>query len=122
MKVDRNVKIEIDIPDAIAEQLKLDARMGLEMIVLELYRREKISGGKAAELLGSATKLARRLRVPSADLIEWMNDKAEPPQWVFLRAVDIVLEETPPPAESDAGDPPAPREAAEGASRSGMWC
>ncbi|HYD55774.1 MAG TPA: hypothetical protein VEB41_02595 [Burkholderiales bacterium] len=77
---------------------------------------------KAAELLGSASKLARRLRVPSADLVEWMNDKGEPPQWVFLKAVDIVLEETPPPAESDAGDPPASRDAAEGESRSGMWC
>jgi predicted HTH domain antitoxin len=46
------VKIEIDIPDAIAEQLEFDAQVGREMIVLELYRREKISGGKAAELLG----------------------------------------------------------------------
>ena len=47
-----NVKIEIDIPDAIAEQLGFDAQVGREMIVLDLYRREKISGGKAAELLG----------------------------------------------------------------------
>ena len=46
------MKIEIDIPDAIAEQLEFDAQVGREMIVLELYRREKISGGKAAELLG----------------------------------------------------------------------
>jgi predicted HTH domain antitoxin len=47
-----NVKIEIDIPDAIVEQLGFDAQVGREIIVLELYRREKISGGKAAELLG----------------------------------------------------------------------
>jgi len=46
------VKIEIEIPDALAEQIEFDARAGKEMIVLELYRREKISGGKAAELLG----------------------------------------------------------------------
>jgi predicted HTH domain antitoxin len=46
------VKIEIEIPDALAEQLSFDAQVGKEMIVLELYRREKISGGKAAELLG----------------------------------------------------------------------
>jgi predicted HTH domain antitoxin len=46
------VKIEIEIPDALAEQVGFDAQAGKEMIVLELYRHEKISGGKAAELLG----------------------------------------------------------------------
>jgi hypothetical protein len=77
---------------------------------------------KAAELLGGTVKLAKRLRVPRSLLVEWMNDKAEPPPWVFLKAVDIVLDETPPPAVSDAPEPPAPREAAGGESRSGSWC
>ena len=46
------MKIEIEIPDALAERSQFDAQAGKEMIVLELYRREKISGGEAAELLG----------------------------------------------------------------------
>jgi predicted HTH domain antitoxin len=46
------VKIEIEIPDALVERLQFDAQASKEMIVLELYRREKISGGEAAELLG----------------------------------------------------------------------
>lgn len=77
---------------------------------------------KAAELLGGAAKLARRLRVPTSNLIEWMNEKSEPPSWVFLRAVDVLLDETPPPAESEPADPPSPRDSAGGEGRSGTWC
>ena len=29
---------------------------------------------------------------------------------IFLRAVDLIIEETPPPAESGPGEPPAPRD------------
>jgi len=76
---------------------------------------------KAAELVGGAAKLARRLRVPTSDLIEWMNEKRETPAWVFLRAVDVLLDETPPPAESDPSDPPSPRESAGSEGRSGTW-
>lgn len=68
---------------------------------------------KAAELVGGRAKLCRHLRVPAADLDKWIADKAAPPIGVFLRAVDLIIEETPPPAESSGpGDPPAPRDCA----------
>jgi len=67
---------------------------------------------KAAELIGGRAKLCRHLRVPLAELEKWIEDKAVPPIGVFLRAVDLIIEETPPPAGSDGpGEPPAPREA-----------
>jgi len=67
---------------------------------------------KAAELIGGRGQLCRHLHVPMADLQKWIDDKAMPPIGVFLRAVDLVIEETPPPAgDSGPGDPPAPRDA-----------
>lgn len=68
---------------------------------------------KAAELLGGRARLCRHLQVPSEVLQEWIEDKAVPPQMIFLRAVDVILDETAPP-DSDPGDAPAPREAAGG--------
>lgn len=65
---------------------------------------------KAAELIGGHKKLCRHLRVPMAELQRWIDDKAVPPISIFLRAVDLVIEETPPPADSGPGEPPAPRE------------
>ncbi|HWA36765.1 MAG TPA: hypothetical protein VG873_02785 [Burkholderiales bacterium] len=67
---------------------------------------------KAAELMGSYQKLSRYLQVPAADLQRWIDDKAIPPVAVFLKVIDFILDESPPPAESDAGEPPAPRDAA----------
>jgi hypothetical protein len=67
---------------------------------------------KAGELMGSYQKLSRYLQVPAADLQRWIDDKATPPVAIFLKVIDFILDETPPPAESDAGDPPAPRDAA----------
>jgi hypothetical protein len=47
---------------------------------------------KAAEHLGGERGLARYLKVPIADLYAWMRPGAEPPPMaVFLRAVDLVL-------------------------------
>jgi hypothetical protein len=68
---------------------------------------------KAAELLGGRKQLCRHLRVPSSDLQDWIEEKAIPPIPIFLRAVDLILDETGP-AESEPGDPPAPREGAAG--------
>ena len=74
---------------------------------------------RAAEILGGRDKLSRELRVPVKELDRWIAEEAEPPRGVFLRAVDIVLEETPAPGSSEPGDPPSPRDASsaeEGAS------
>lgn len=74
---------------------------------------------KAAELVGSRKKLARHLAVPLAELEKWLAGLAVPPTGTFLRAVDLVIEQTPAPpgdepsgsGSSDPGEPPAPREA-----------
>jgi hypothetical protein len=65
---------------------------------------------KAAELMGGQAKLCRHLRVPAAELQKWIDDKAVPPMGIFLRAVDVIIEETPPPADSGGTAPPAPRD------------
>jgi hypothetical protein len=64
---------------------------------------------KAAELCGGQKRLARQLRVPLADLEKWIGGGETPPTNVFLRAIDLVLDETPSPAaSSDPEDPAAP--------------
>jgi hypothetical protein len=66
---------------------------------------------KAAELIGGQAQLCRRLRVPAAELQRWIDDKALPPIGIFLRAVDLIIEETPPPVDSGGSEePPAPRD------------
>ena len=73
---------------------------------------------KAAELLGSRKKLARALRVPAKDLEAWIADEAKPPLNVFLRAVDLIIDEAGAlPEASEPGEPPPPRDAAGGLSR-----
>ena len=67
---------------------------------------------KAAEAKGGSKKLARLLRVPLADLEKWIADKDEPPMSIFLKAVDLVLDESNPPGASEPGGPAAPRDCA----------
>jgi hypothetical protein len=67
---------------------------------------------KAAELVGGQRKLSRHLQVPEAELQKWIGDQAIPPTAIFLRAIDLILDETAPPAGSEPGDAPAPRESA----------
>jgi len=71
---------------------------------------------KAAELSGGQKRLARLLRVPLAELEKWIADKDEPPTAVFLKAVDLVLDETAPPGSGSEGtEPSPPRDCAPGA-------
>lgn len=68
---------------------------------------------KAAQLAGGQKKLARHLRVPLAELEKWIAGTAAPPMASFLKAVDLVLEETAGPARaSDPADPSEPRDCA----------
>lgn len=71
---------------------------------------------RAAELVGGRPKLARRLRVPQAEIERWIADKAVPPMGIFLKVVDLLIEESAPPpgSDSDTGEPPAPRDCASG--------
>lgn len=48
---------------------------------------------RAAEILGGAVTLARALEVPMADLARWMSAQGRPPMGIFLKVVDILLEE-----------------------------
>lgn len=47
---------------------------------------------RAAEIVGEYRKLARRLRVPTDELIRWINGKDQPSNAAFLQCVDIILE------------------------------
>jgi hypothetical protein len=68
---------------------------------------------RAAELVGGRDKLARVLRVPISELDKWIAGDAKPPREVFLRVVDLILDETGPASGgTDAQDPTPPREAA----------
>ena len=68
---------------------------------------------KAAELAGGQKKLARYLRVPVGDLEKWIAGSGTPPIAIFLKAVDLVLDETSSASgSSDPGDPPTPRDCA----------
>ena len=67
---------------------------------------------KAAEAAGGQKKLARVLRVPLAELEKWIADKDDPPMAVFLKAVDMVLDETTLSGAGEPGEPPPPRDCA----------
>ena len=65
---------------------------------------------KAAEMLGGREELARALQVAQAEIDRWILGEKKPPREVFLRVVDILIEDS---AGNDAsGEPPAGREAA----------
>jgi hypothetical protein len=71
---------------------------------------------KAAELLGGRTELARLLQVAPADVERWISDADKPPREVFLRVVDLILDETSGGGSDDTSEPPRGRDAA-GSSR-----
>ena len=67
---------------------------------------------KAAELVGGRAQLAQVLQVPSAEIDRWIADEAKPPREIFLRIVDIILDETSASGDGDSGEPPRGRDAA----------
>ena len=46
---------------------------------------------RACLILGGAEQLSRHLGVPDASLRAWLEGREDPPQMVFLAAVEIVL-------------------------------
>jgi hypothetical protein len=67
--------------------------------------------------MGGRDQLARVLRVPRDELDKWVGGDAKPPREVFLRVVDIILDETAVgDGANDAPDSP-PRDAAGSAQR-----
>jgi hypothetical protein len=68
---------------------------------------------KAAVLLGGARALSDRLRVPMPELTHWLAGDGKPPMGVFLRVVDILIEERdkpqflPDPSSNDSSGKPS---------------
>ena len=69
---------------------------------------------KAADLAGGRKKLARQLRVPLAELDRWMAGDEAPPIATFLKAVDLVLDETGAPRDTDPGEAAPAQDCASG--------
>ena len=49
---------------------------------------------RAAELLGGARPLARRLQVPMPELTRWLAGDGTPSMGTFLKVIDILLEDS----------------------------
>ena len=71
---------------------------------------------KAAELVGGCDKLSRTLQMPLAEIEKWIAGEAKPPREIFLRIVDLILDETSASGEAGDREPPPSRDAA-GANR-----
>lgn len=67
---------------------------------------------KASDLLGGHERLAKVLLVPVSEIDSWIADKARPPRELFLRVVDIVLDEGGASGGAEAADPAPPRDCA----------
>jgi hypothetical protein len=67
---------------------------------------------RAAELLGGTQALCAYLQVPAGEMRRWMEDADAPPAGIFLRVVDLIVEESArrqaPSAPPSGGDPPEP--------------
>ena len=85
------------------------ARLGNDVLVAASVYSRAVQ--KAIDLVGGRERLARRLRVPKAELDEWVADKARPPREIFLRIVDLILDESVP-AQGSGDDTPPARDAA----------
>lgn len=69
---------------------------------------------RAAEIVGGAAQLRARLDVETHSIELWLSGRATPPEWVFLRAVDLVLRDDVARKEQDRRS--APRDGAEASS------
>jgi hypothetical protein len=50
---------------------------------------------RAAEKVGSVSRLARELNVPYSEVRSYVHGEAMPPEEILLRAVDFIIEELP---------------------------
>jgi hypothetical protein len=71
---------------------------------------------RLVDVLGSSEEVCHRLRVPYGDFALWVTERVPMPRPIFLKAVDVLVEETSLAAErtsteepaSDASYPPTP--------------
>jgi hypothetical protein len=61
---------------------------------------------KAAELVGGRARLARMLQVPADEIEKWISEERKPPREIFLRVVDIIIDDSG--LAPDAGAPETP--------------
>jgi hypothetical protein len=59
---------------------------------------------RAAAIIGGLLPLARHLGVSDQNVREWMFDVGSPPNGVFLRVIDLLLEQPAPDGVSVVGD------------------
>lgn len=69
---------------------------------------------RAAELLGGRDNLARALQVSLAEIERWLSGERKPPRELFLRVVDIIIDDGAAAQGEPGAEPPAPRESAPG--------
>ena len=70
---------------------------------------------RAAELVGGRDNLASALQVPRAEIDKWLAEEKKPPRDMFLRVVDLIIDDgRPAGGGSGLPEPPAPRESAAG--------
>ncbi|MBV9191536.1 MAG: hypothetical protein JO292_07680 [Betaproteobacteria bacterium] len=67
---------------------------------------------RAADLVGGRGKLAKVLQVSTTEIDKWIADQAKPPREVFLRIVDLILDETRHAGNDGEAEPPPSRDAA----------
>jgi hypothetical protein len=48
---------------------------------------------RAAEILGGTEALQKHLQVPGSELHRWLAGESVPPKGIFLRVVDVLLNE-----------------------------
>jgi hypothetical protein len=59
---------------------------------------------RAAVLLGGARALCDRLHVPMSDLTHWLAGDGKPSIGVFLKVIDIIIDEDTKPRRLDASN------------------
>lgn len=71
---------------------------------------------KAAELIGGRDQLSRTLQVPLAEIEKWIAEKGKPPREVFLRVVDLIIDDNGVADASAPADAPPAKDCAPGSS------
>jgi DNA-binding transcriptional regulator YiaG len=93
--------------------LRDDSRIVLERADALAISVQSRAVRKAAELAGGQKKLAERLGVSVAEIEKWAAGKTATPREIFLRVVDMIIDEiTPADGSSEPDGPPSSRSSA----------
>jgi len=71
---------------------------------------------KAAELIGGRERLSRMLQVPLEEIEKWIADKGKPPREIFLRVVDLIIDDNGVADASGPAEAPPAKDCAPGSS------